>query len=844
MEHQYAKYPFSLDSFQKKAIKGIEEENHVLVCAPTGSGKSLVAQHTVDWGLRQKKRVIYTTPIKSLSNQAYASLAKHFGPDNVGIMTGDTQYNPGAPVLIMTTEILRNFLIDGRTRRHTDSSESVEDEDEDDTMYWSMDVSDSVSAVVFDEVHYIQDPHRGHVWETCFVKMPRHISMVMLSATIENPQTLVSWLESIHTKPVILCQHDTRAVPLSHCLFTHLNPTSKQLPDPNLKRYRNALVDVTQWSEPELERYMKPIRDSYDWFQKGGTAIEGCVHYLKEHDMLPTLCFVLSRKRCESMCETWTVGLLNRDEVALIHRDWKRLVRDACRGDKVMLAKIEGLPQYRKQTEALMKGVAFHHSGVVPILKECVEMLMKDGRVPCVFATETFAVGINSPTRTVIMSQIDKRTEGGVRCLQSHEYTQMGGRAGRRGLDTVGFVVSLPISFVKKTSALQWYRMVHGSPVHISATRVIPIESVLRSLKSTSMSTSTSTSSTTKGLSHAELLNVVGTQSMRAYEIDSATSQIENTTKSSSVSEMTEEEQSVWDRFDTINRRVAKTQGQRKRKEKKLKEFYSSVDSVVWESVKKKRESYESVVSANSIEEERRAELDTTLHFRLRFLQDAGYVQVQKDDTYLLTRLGQIAVRMSQGNSLYTAYILHTMGEHMEQMKDMDVIQLLCQMSLFRGDCIEEEETSRDITSTTRSIVGESWIREMQQHSMGWDRVAQTNHSWEPSTLYKDMVEPLERLREYPESEWDYFLLQRMTGWQEGTLWKSMNDIVAMAGEWMEAFGIMSHIGMYKKCRDAQVVAKRLTIMIPSLYLQQTSLSLVPNREDELESSETGQDVS
>ena len=170
--------------------------------------------------------------------------------------------------------------------------------------------------------------------------------------------------------------------------------------------------------------------------------------------MLPTLCFVLSRKRCESMCETWTVGLLNRDEVALIHRDWKRLVRDACRGDKVMLAKIEGLPQYRKQTEALMKGVAFHHSGVVPILKECVEMLMKDGRVPCVFATETFAVGINSPTRTVIMSQIDKRTEGGVRCLQSHEYTQMGGRAGRRGLDTVGFVVSLPISFVKKTSAL------------------------------------------------------------------------------------------------------------------------------------------------------------------------------------------------------------------------------------------------------------------------------------------------------------------------------------------------------------------------------------------------------
>ena len=133
--------------------------------------------------------------------------------------------------------------------------------------------------------------------------------------------------------------------------------------------------------------------------------------------MLPALCFVLSRKGCERLCRNWAVGLFEKDDVALIHRDWKRLVRDACRGDYEMLKQIEGLPQYRLLTESLMKGVAFHHSGVVPILKECVEMLMKDGRVPCVFATETFAVGINSPTRTVIMSQIDKRTEGGVRCL-------------------------------------------------------------------------------------------------------------------------------------------------------------------------------------------------------------------------------------------------------------------------------------------------------------------------------------------------------------------------------------------------------------------------------------------
>lgn len=146
-----------------------------------------------------------------------------------------------ASVIIMTTEILRNFLVDGRTRKH---------EPGEDSEYWTMDVASDVAMVVFDEVHYIQDPHRGFVWETCFIRMPLTVSMVMLSATISNPRTLVSWIESIHEKKVILCEHRKRAVPLRHCLFTHLNPTSKQLPDPILRTYRNALVDTTDWTVP------------------------------------------------------------------------------------------------------------------------------------------------------------------------------------------------------------------------------------------------------------------------------------------------------------------------------------------------------------------------------------------------------------------------------------------------------------------------------------------------------------------------------------------------------------------------------------------------------------------
>lgn len=288
--------------------------------------------------------MIYTTPIKSLSNQAYASLSKQFGAPNVGIMTGDNQYNPTAPVIIMTTEILRNFLVDGRTRKHDTA---------DGDAYWTMDVSADVAMVVFDEVHYLQDPHRGYVWETCFIRMPPSVSMVMLSATIANPNLLVEWLESIHSKRVIVCEHTRRAVPLRHCLFTHLNPSHKKLPDPVLLNYRNAFVDVSHWSTPELEVYLKPVQQHYDWFETSATAIRGCVRYLKEKDMMPALCFVLSRKRCESLCATWNVSVLEQDEVRILANDWKRIVREAVRGDSVLLANIEGLPQYRLLTESI-----------------------------------------------------------------------------------------------------------------------------------------------------------------------------------------------------------------------------------------------------------------------------------------------------------------------------------------------------------------------------------------------------------------------------------------------------------------------------------------------------------
>lgn len=807
MESQFKKYPFSLDEFQKKAITAIESSQHVLVCAPTGSGKSLVAQHTVDWGLRQKKRVIYTTPIKSLSNQAYASLASKFGSDAVGIMTGDNQYNPGANVLIMTTEILRNFLLDGRTRRH----ESEESDDEEEEQYWYLDVCESVAAVVFDEVHYLQDPHRGFVWETCFAQMPGHVSMVMLSATIQNPHMLKYWIESIQTeKQVVICEHHQRAVPLIHSLFTDVKPTSKYLPD-TVPKYRQKLVNVTRWSEPELLQYLKPVAEHYDWFQRGHAAIQSCVQFLQKDDKLPALCFILSRKGCERICQTWSIGLLEKDAIGPILRDWKKLVREACRGDGIMFHQIEGLPQYRLLTESLAKGVAFHHSGVVPILKECVEMLMKDGRVPCVFATETFAVGINSPTRTVIMSQIDKRTDGGVRNLEPHEYTQMAGRAGRRGMDTVGFVVSLPVSFVKKTSALQWHRMVHGDPVYLSSTQTIPIISVLRSLRNEE-----------ETVTLDSILQKVGERSMRAYEIESIKQE-----SSTHTQKLTEEEQLLWDSYEKIMKRSEKTQGQRKKKQKKLEDWSKKIDSDVWARVKQIMEQNQLAEEESRQKEEEQLELRTTLVSRLECLLSLDYISKKNQSLeYKISERGNITCCFAQGNPLYQGYVAHTICWDEINEDLWDPLALIQFISLFRGSSIEAEEESRGITATIRKLFGSDCIKQLEESTRRWDLQTQRYGCWEPNQLYSDLVAPLESLREFPEDEWTFFRLQKITGWQEGALWKTINELVASLGEWQEVFGEMGQIAMYKKSRDAQKICRGLTLMIPSLYLQQNSLSI------------------
>ncbi len=432
-------YTFPLDPFQQHAIAAIAKDENVLVCAKTGSGKTLVGEYQIYHSLQKGKRVFYTTPIKSLSNQKFYDLKHQFSDASVGIMTGDIKFCPDAQIVIMTTEILRNLLYKrGSTTEHLGLTASL-----------SM---DNVDAIIFDECHYINDKDRGKVWEETMILLPSSINMVMLSATLDHPEYLANWLGELKQKPIHLIETHYRMVPLTHYV---LGKEDKMLPIMDAKEvyYPTTYVDWFRsyhGRQKELQTFQQKVIDSRQAGMKGG--VDGKVHsshfvhrlnevigMLQEKELLPALFFVLSRKQCESYAAKVEHSLLDTSDTATVkhiitfhlHRHMKDL---------------EKIPQYHQIYELLTRGVAFHHSGLLPILKEIIEILFTKGFVKMMFCTETFAVGLNMPTKTVLFAGFKKYDDvtGSMRMLRKDEYFQMAGRAGRRGKDDKGVVIYLP----------------------------------------------------------------------------------------------------------------------------------------------------------------------------------------------------------------------------------------------------------------------------------------------------------------------------------------------------------------------------------------------------------------
>jgi superfamily II RNA helicase len=470
----FEKYPFPLSSFQKHALEAIVEGHHILVTAHTGSGKTLPAEFAIEHFVKNKKKIIYTSPIKALSNQKFYEFKQKFPHISFGILTGDIKTNPEADVLIMTTEILLNTLY-AKNRKHDNTSFTNQNNNL--TMF-EMDFENDLACVVFDEIHYINDLDRGKVWEETIMMLPLHIQMVMLSATLDSPEKFALWCENrgqLKTtnsdKIVYLTSTYERVVPLTHysfitCgqgIFKIVKDKQIQMEIKNITDCLNVIQDskgiFNDTNYLKINKTLKLFKDK-NHFVKRQHILNNVAKHMCDNNMLPAICFVLSRKALEQCAKEITVPLLEDDSKVsyIVRRECEQIIRKLPNYQEYL-----NLPEYLNIVSLLEKGIAIHHAGIMPILREMVELLFAKGYIKLLFATETFAVGINMPTKTVLFTDANKFDGSGPRILYSHEYTQMAGRAGRRGIDTVGHVIHITNLF-RNTDQVAMKNMMKGIP--------------------------------------------------------------------------------------------------------------------------------------------------------------------------------------------------------------------------------------------------------------------------------------------------------------------------------------------------------------------------------------------
>jgi superfamily II RNA helicase len=412
---------FELDQFQVEACRAIDNGHGVIVSAPTGAGKTLVAEFAIHLALASGKRIAYTTPLKALSNQKFADFTRALGAETVGILTGDVKVNPRGRVLVMTTEILRNMFYTGGL--------------------------DDLGWVVLDECHYMGDEGRGTVWEEIIVNAPLNVQLVALSATVANVHEIADWISIVH-RPIVPIYHPDRPVPLSYAIAD----LAGDIHDLDKVRSRQARVVGDEPRGPN---------DRGRWYTRRVVDPNTLIEALETRGWLPTIYFIFSRMGCErAMDDVLTEGrtLLARDQ----QREVDLVISEA-------LAESPSLgesPLNQSAFRALRLGVGIHHAGVLPSLKRLIERLFERGLCKVVFATETMSLGIHMPARSVVLQGLTKRTERGFRSLSHNELTQMAGRAGRRGIDAEGQCV---IALDARDGLEDVLRVVDGRPEPIES---------------------------------------------------------------------------------------------------------------------------------------------------------------------------------------------------------------------------------------------------------------------------------------------------------------------------------------------------------------------------------------
>jgi len=788
---------FEPDRFQKFAIAAIEAGENVLVTAKTGSGKTFVGEYQIAKSLQRGGRIFYTTPIKSLSNQKFNDLKKLFPDASVGIMTGDIKFRPDAQIIVMTTEILRNLLF-----KKGSLTESVGT-----TAVMSLDGLDSV---IFDEVHYINDVDRGHVWEETLILLPPAVKLILLSATLSSPIGFAKWLGESKKTRVWLISTLWRAVPLEHYVLDS-SSEKRLIYDSKETFYGDS---YSGWllnrsgallAHDKFKEKVKALKASGHEGAIGGKMrpksfeheMNACLGDLHEKGNLPAIAFVFSRKGCEVLASKVQHTFLDSSDAAAVAHIWDfHLSRYKETLDKS--------PQTHKLRDLAMRGIAFHHSGLMPFLKEILEILFSRGLIKVLFATETFAVGINMPTKTVIFTALEKFTDGSVRLLKSAEYIQMAGRAGRRGKDDRGIVIYLPQRDPVRVDEMR--QILCGKAATFGSRMNFHYDFLLKLLNASGKITEKS------------LIQSSYWWALEHEEYKTSLAEVAALEKKISEIHLTEEQFADCQAKVDLEVRVSQTQNAKKKgAQRELAAWHEGHRTSIWEPIlarfANKRTLQESLYQIQNTCANMKSYLwpsddgnmQNTL-LRHRILEECGYV-----NEGVLTPQGLLASEVNEGHPfMMTELFLQ------QKLNPLTQIDLLTVMALFLGERSSDTVQRPDDLDVPKPVINALWsmselcvkmLAVEKKHGLPYDTF------WDMSLEWVEPVHAWLQGMSFPELAATYELF-------EGNLMKALLKLGGLLEEFQAMASLSGEVQMLKMLEGARELVLRDIVMAESLYLR------------------------
>ena len=677
----FTDYPFSLDTFQKDAIDGLIHDKHILITAHTGSGKTLPAEFAINYFTSLGKKVIYTSPIKSLSNQKFHEFTDKFSTIDVGILTGDIKFNPEADCIIMTTEILRNTLTQMKLIKENmiDSSKA--------SLHFEMDLERELACVIFDEVHYINDKDRGKVWEETMVLLPEHVQMLMLSATIDRPEEFASWIETTKHKETWLCPTNHRVVPLYHYSFKSI-PKSliDKITDKSIKticeKHSHSLIPLKEEKKSHiLQPRTKELYAIEKYMYKNGHRINQkytcnqVANYMKDNGLLPGILFIFSRNGANKMRSQLEHSLFTEEESiksSIVEKECRTILRKLPNHHEYTM-----LPEFNDIVTYLRKGIAVHHSGVLPVFREMIEILYSKGFIKLLIATETFAVGINMPTKCVVFTSTQKFDGTGFRYLMSHEYTQMAGRAGRRGLDDKGVVIHLTDLF-ELPQIHNYELMLNGPPQRLTSKFKINASLVLQLLESNPEKCSSFFQSTFQHTEHETQHKIISSKIDEERKVmENEMKSLENYSNFDQVKHLVEAEDALQYAPNKKKKKLQRTIQTIQQSADKRFDYYVNK----YKELQKKHTNVER--DSSSIEHMMNYHNDQVSQY-MYYLTEANFIQ--SDEISQLTHKGIAATMILEANGIIMSDLFHN-----GVFNDMTPKQLSTVLSLFVPVHVKEE---------------------------------------------------------------------------------------------------------------------------------------------------------